>query len=184
MGRFEDRLWSDLVQQHGSELALAPRPAPRRRRTPPALLTGGAAGVLGTATVLALTLDATTSTPAFAVTNNSDGTVTVTIHDIAGVGAANAELARLGVRATAVPAVSGCTAPVTREPEYRFAGALRPNAASYAVTIKPGAIPRGDTLVLAARQLSTDRVELGAMLVRGSAPACSGEAVGSLHPEP
>lgn len=184
MGRFEDRLWSDLVQQHGAGLALAQRPAPRRRRTRPALLTGGAVGVLGTATALAFALAATTSTPAFAVTNNSDGTVTVTIHDIAGVAGANAELARLGVRASAVPAVSGCTAPVTREPEYRFAGALRPDPASYAVTIKPSAIPRGDTLVLAAKELSTNRVELGVMLVRGPAPACSGEAVGNVHPEP
>jgi hypothetical protein len=181
MSTFEDQLWADLVREYAAELALVQRPAQRRRRKRPVLITGGALGLAGTATALAFALAATSGTPAFAVTSNSDGSVTVTLHDIAGVAGANAELSKLGVRARAVHAVAGCTAPADRVPVYHFAGAVRPAATPYGVTIAPNAIPQSDTLVLAARELSNDHVELGVMLVRGAAPACSAQAVGSVH---
>jgi hypothetical protein len=39
MARFEDQLWSDLVQHHGAGVAVANPPPQRRTRA--ALLTGG-----------------------------------------------------------------------------------------------------------------------------------------------
>ena len=180
---FEDRLWRDLVRDHGAHLATPRRISSTTRNRRPLLLGGGAVSVAGAATVLALVLTATTSTPAYAVSNNSDGTITVTIHDIAGVAGANAQLARLGVRARAVPAVVNCPTAVSRVPEYEWAGkALRPAPASSAVTLRPSEIPNGDTLVLAAREISHDHVELGVMMVRGQAPGCSDQADASVHP--
>lgn len=42
--------------------------------------------------------DATSATaPAFAVTDNHDGTATITLHEIAAIGALNARLAQLGI---------------------------------------------------------------------------------------
>jgi hypothetical protein len=143
MGRFEDRLWSDLVQEHGVELAVAQWRAPQGHRTRPVLLTGGALGVVRAATALALTLAASSSTPAFAVTDNSDA-------NRHGDNPRHCQrdrrqfpkLARLEVGARAVPAVSGCTATVRPEPEYHSVGALRADPHSSAVTIKPSAIPQ------------------------------------------
>ena len=136
--------------------------------------------MLGAATALALALTATNSAPAFAVARNADGTVTVTIHDVAGVGGANTLLAALDVSVRAVPAVRGCPAPAGRQPESLFADrALRLDPASSSVTIVPSAIPAGDTLVLAATETSSDHVALGVTLVRGPAPACSDQALRS-----
>jgi hypothetical protein len=179
---FEDRLWRDLVRDHGGHLATLRRPGSTTRNKRPLLL-GGAVSVAGAATVGALVLSATTSTPAYAVSSNSDGTITVTIHDIAGVAGANAQLARLGVRARAVPAVANCPTAVSRVPEYEWAGkAWRPAPASFAVTLTPSEIPSGETLVLAAREISHDHVELGVMMVHGQAPGCSDQADASVHP--
>ena len=181
---FEDRLWRDLVRDHGADLATVRRYDSTTRSKRPLLLGGGAVSLVGAASLLALALTATTSAPAYAVTNNLDGTVTVTIRDIAGVTGANVQLARLGVRARAVPAVVNCSTTAARIPAYQWAGkALRPDPASFAVTLRPSEIPNGDTLVLAARQISHDHVELGVMMVRGPAPACSSQADASIHPE-
>jgi len=90
----------------------------QRHRTRPVLLTGGASGAVVAASALALTL-AASSTPAFAVTVNSDATVTVTIHDLAGVaGEIRAAKARRWGEGRA--GVSGCTATVRPEPEYHL----------------------------------------------------------------
>jgi len=180
---FEDRLWRDLVRDHAADLASLRRHASTTRSKRPLLLGGGAMSAGGAATVVALVLTATTSTPAYAVRNNSDGTITVTIHDIAGVAGANAQLARLGVRARAVPTVANCPTAVSRVPEYEWAAkALRPAPASSAVTLTPGEIPYGETLVLASREISHDHVELGVMMVHGQAPSCSNQADASVRP--
>ena len=182
-GSFEDRLWGDLVQNHGMQLANVQRPSDTTTRSKRPMLLGGALSIAAAATLLALVLTAATTTPAYAVTTNSDGTITVTIHDIAGVSGANAQLARFGVRARAVPAVANCPTAVSRVPAYEWAStAMRPDPASSAVTLRPNQIPSGNTLVLAAREISHDHVELGVMMVHGGAPACSNQADASIKP--
>jgi hypothetical protein len=171
---FEDRLWSDLVRDHGAQLATTPGARTTTRSTRPLLLGAGAASVATAATVLALALSSG-PTPAYAVTSNSNGTVTVTIHDVAGVAGANAQLARLGVRARAVPAQSNCPPPPGRLPAAQWESALRPELGSHSITIVPSKIPAGDTLVLAARQTDA-HTALGAFMVRGPVPACSDQA--------
>jgi hypothetical protein len=174
MATFEDQLWTDLLSEHGTELAGASRSATRRSRAKPILVTAGTFGVVGAATAVALTLTATASPPAYAVTANPDGTVSVTINEIVGVSGANAELARLHVRAKAVLETADCTANPPQVPTKVFGGgALQGNPVD-GVTIIPDAIPVGDTLMLVAKT-SGNAGALTAIIVRGPAPSCSPE---------
>lgn len=175
MGSFEDQLWTDLEREHGPTLAFAQRAAPPRGRGRPAVLTAlGAFGLVGVATALAVTLTATGASPAFAVTQNGDGSVTVTIGQIEGVTGANAELARLGVRARAVTAEPHCASTLVPVNHVIGGGALRPGPGQDAITVLPSAIPPSDTLVLVAEQVSGNRTALAAIMVNGPAPTCYG----------
>lgn len=173
MATFEDQLWTDLLGEHGTELAGASRSAARRSRTKPILVTAGTFGVVGVATAVALTLTATVGPPAYAVTANSDGTVSVTINQIVGVSGANAELARLHVRAKAVPENDDCTANPPLVPTRVFGGGALRGMPVDGVTIIPDAIPAGDTLMLVAKTSGNAGV-LAAIMVVGPAPSCFG----------
>ena len=110
MSKFEDRLWRELVRRHGADLAQMTRPAAKRaRRARPRLLAGTSLALAGVVAALALVLSAASSPPAFAVSRNPDGTVTVTIHQITAIPRANARLAGLGIRARLVEVAPGCT---------------------------------------------------------------------------
>src|SRR5581483_4437234 len=80
MTNFADQLFDDLMREHGPALArTGPAAHPRRpittRRT---LLAGG--GTLAVAGAIAGTLVTGTGTPAYAVTKNPDGTITLAVH--------------------------------------------------------------------------------------------------------
>jgi len=184
---FEDNLWRELVREHHAEHA-HPGPAttsgPARRLR----LAGASLGLAGVATAAALALTAGTAAPAFAVTSNPNGTVTVTINDIAGIAGANAELAALRVRARAVPIVQGCAAALLPIPKVLPDGSPPPSIDStpqsglpQSITFEPTEIPEGDTLVLAAKQSakgSANGVQMLDAIVQGSAPACVAPATG------
>jgi hypothetical protein len=122
MTKFADNLWQDLVQEHGATLAHAARPGPGRahRLRRPRVLAGGTLALAGAGTALALVLGAVCSTPAWAVTTGSDGSVQVTINQLSALPQANAKLAAMGTHeqvtlsmASGAAAVSG---PVTCTP--------------------------------------------------------------------
>jgi hypothetical protein len=178
MSTFEDNLWDELVREHQAEYVhpvRATTSGPARRR----LLVGMSLGLAGAATATALALTAGTVAPAFAVTSNPNGTVTVTISQIAGISGANTELAALGVRATAIPIVQGCTAALQRLPKAASGGILsQPSSGPLqSITIEPSAIPAGDTVVLAAAQ-NAGAVQMTDAVVQGVAPACVAPALG------
>ena len=111
MSRFKDRLWRELLREHGADLAKMTRPAARRgRRARPRVLAGTTAGLAGVGIVLALALSAASSSPAFAVTPIRDGTVQVVIKRLSGISGANMKLASLGIRARIVEVLAGCKA--------------------------------------------------------------------------
>jgi hypothetical protein len=99
MTKFADNLWRDLAREHGPALAHADRPEPGRapllRR--PRVLAGSTLALAGAGTALALGLTATGSTPAFAVTTNSDGSVLVQINQNTDLPQANAKLTAMGI---------------------------------------------------------------------------------------
>ena len=180
MSTFEDRLWAQLVDEHQHGLRTAgPQTSPIRhgRRRRPALITGTALATAAAATAAILALSASTSTPpAYAVTTNGDGTVTVTLNDISAITALNAELARDGVNARAVPMTASCPAyaPLVTMP----AGT---DPSTYTMTIVPSQIPAGYTAVLAAGQTASGRVELLQGAVLPPVPACVNSTPRPIH---
>jgi hypothetical protein len=122
MTKFTDNLWHDLASEHGPTLALADRPEPGRasllRR--PRVLAGSTLGLAGIGTALVLVLGAASSTPAYAVTTNGDGSVLVTINQNSALPQANAKLTAMGIHEQiSIQMASGAAAargPVTCTP--------------------------------------------------------------------
>lgn len=99
MTKFTENLWRDLEREHGPSLAHADRPEPGRapllRR--PRVLAGSTLALAAAGTALALTLTATGSTPAFAVTKAGDGSVLVTLNQEQNLPQVNAKLTAMGI---------------------------------------------------------------------------------------
>ncbi|HTX32319.1 MAG TPA: hypothetical protein VMD09_13135 [Solirubrobacteraceae bacterium] len=141
MSEFEDNLWLEVVREHGHELARARRPVRKHRRaTRPQLLAGTTVGLAVMATAAALLFGASTSPPAFAVTRNPDGTVTVNLRQRSGIAGANEKLAAMGVRAQI--AVDTKT-----PPELVCPGGTAPT-----ITFDPASIPSGEEVVISPDQ--------------------------------
>jgi hypothetical protein len=178
MSKFEDRLWSELVLDHGPQLAAMTRiEIPHRPRRGPAAI--GAVALAGTIAAVALTATTGTSpSVAYAVSQSSDGTVSVTLNEITGVSGANAQLAKLHVKVRVATVEAGCTAKgqIVLIPPATVSNLVRP--LKQGVTIQPNLIPAGDTLVISARQIGP-AVGMSYGLYRGPAPSCVG--VGDSH---
>jgi hypothetical protein len=135
--------------------------------------------VTATVGVLAITVAGSPS-PAFAVTDNHDGTVTLTIRELGNPAVVNAKLAQLGVRARVVPLQRGC--PISLNMDARY---LRPSTApwseypstngpvgNWTVGILPARIPVGYTLVFGLDQ-TPHGWEMADAIVAGTGPNCS-----------
>jgi hypothetical protein len=94
MTKFTDHLWNDLAREHGPALAQAGRPSRFRR---PRVIASSTLALAGAGTALGLVLTATSAAPAFAVTQNSDGSVLVTVSQTQDIEQANAKLASMGI---------------------------------------------------------------------------------------
>jgi hypothetical protein len=120
MTRFTDNLWRDLAQEHGPALERAADPGPRRARRP-RVLAGSTLALAGAGAAIALVLTSASGTPAFAVTENGDGSVLVTLSQTQALPQANHKLADMGLHEGIVihmdsgPAV--VSGPVTCTPE-------------------------------------------------------------------
>ena len=176
MSTFEDRLWSQLVREHGDQMQLPPRTAQRSRRRP-GLITGTALATAATAAAAAVIFTATTSTPAYAVSRNSDGTVTVTLGDVAAITALNTELVRDGIAARAVPLTADC--PIHGFPNPMPAGT---NPSTYTITIVPADIPAGYTAVLAVGENASGQIALAQGAFPSPVPVCFNSTPIALHP--
>jgi hypothetical protein len=134
MTKFADQLFDDLMREHGSTLTNARPPAPRGHiATRRALLAVGGGGVAVAAAAGVLVATAGTDpathsgqvaagkTPAYAVTNNPNGTVTLAVYQKDGIAGANAKLHELGDSQVYVvpvgPAARAC--PRCRRPPRR-----------------------------------------------------------------
>lgn len=188
MNRFEDQLWSELMHEHGEEVRGAPQATAalaasvtatssaiargplRRGPRHPALLTGTALSSAGLASAIVLALSATGSPPAYAVTENSDGTVTVTLRDLSAIPALNAKFAQEGINVKAVPLTADC--PTTAPIQSLAAHPAGASGGTWAITINPGQIPRGDAGVLAARDAGSQNVEMVLGATPSPAPSC------------
>jgi hypothetical protein len=159
MTEFEDGLWTRLVEEHdadGVSLTVVPE-----RRAPRRLLVGG--GATATAAIAAAAVVAFSATggatPAYAMTQNADGSYTFTINDLATAAPElNAKFKQLGIDETVVTASASCPATTNIEDELQ----LNPEASmSDSWTFKPGAPSDwGDqyTGVIGAEQLPDGQI--------------------------
>ena len=152
MTKFADQLFDDLMREHGPALARTRPPAPRRhiatRRT---LLAAGTACAAVAATAGALV--ASGGTPAYAVTTNPNGTVTLAVYQKSGIAGANARLRQLGDgQVVVVPVKAGCPSlgslPAPAVPLRGHIPTQTTSSRDGSVTVKAKGIPAGDILVV------------------------------------
>jgi hypothetical protein len=156
-----------LSREHADRMHL-PATTTRTPRRRPALITGTALATAGVVAAIALAITASTSAPpAYAVTSNRDGSVTVTLNDISAITGLNAELAGDGLRAKAIPLTADC--PTQRFPNAMPAGT---NPSTYTITIVPADIPAGYTPIVAASQNSSGEVQLAQGAWPSPGPSC------------
>ena len=179
MTEFEDNLWREVERTYGSELSDAPDPLRQRSRLRVPVLAGTSLGVVGGSVAAVIVLTASSS-PAFAVTRHSDGTVSVVIRRMEGIAGANRRLQVLGIRARAVRVSGVCTAAPPQALAQVTVATVRGRRVDWvgaatsrmAQRIRPAQIPSGRTLVIPA-------VPGGALVrlvhgraVSGRVPAC------------
>jgi hypothetical protein len=177
MTKFSDQLFDDLMREHGPALAHTRAPAhPKRQITArQALLAGG--GTVAVTAAIAGTLVATSGAPAYAVTKNPDGTITLAVYQTSGIAGANARLRQLGDKQVVVvpikpgcpslgslpaPAVSGRGHRITTETGISHNGT---------VTVNAQGIPAGDILVVGVQASGHGSVGAAA-LTSPPAPSC------------
>ena len=170
MTKFADQLFDDLMREHGSTLTNARPPAPRRHvATRRALLAvgGGGVAVAAAAGVLVATAGGSApghgatvaggTTPAYALTTHSNGTITLAVYQKSGIAAANAKLHELGdSQVYVVPVEAGCPS-ISSLPAPAVPAKLNLTLQSSAsvggsVTVSAQGIPAGDILVVGFRQ--------------------------------
>ncbi|HEX4832317.1 MAG TPA: hypothetical protein VH478_14635 [Trebonia sp.] len=173
MSRFENQLFDDLMREHGPSLAGATRPARDGHRPRPALAVAGVAGlaIAGTAAGLLATGG---GTPAYAVTKNPDGTITLAVHQSSGIAGANARLHQLGAKqVVVVPAKPGCPqlAPPAHPAGHPALAAQ--TAGDGTVTVDAQSLPGGDIVVIGVSTSGQASLTVGGV-TSPPAPACVG----------
>jgi hypothetical protein len=177
MTKFSDQLLDDLMHEHGPALARTRPPAPPERRVTArrTLLAGG--GTLAVAAAIAGTLVARSPDPAYAVTKNPDGTITLAVYQTSGIAGANARLRQLGdQQVVVVPVEPGCPGPGSLPaPAVPGRGHRITTGISVSrhgpVTVNAHGIPAGDILVVGV-QTSGHSSLAGAVLASPPAPSC------------
>ncbi len=179
MSRYTERLWRELVQDHGAQLAGISRSARHGRMARPRLLAGTTVGLAGVGTAVALLLGAASSSPAFAVTRGHDGTVRVVIWRIDALHSVNARLAQLGLRARFVQVAPGCAVPAPAAVAHLFARREQVHVGSVSVVrglvharFDPRQIPAGKTLVMTAWRQGHEVKAGSGHVVLGAVPTC------------
>ena len=197
MTKFADQLFDDLMREHGSTLTSARPPSPRGHvATRRALLAvgGGGVAVAAAAGVLVATAGANPAahggqaagkTPAYAVTNNPNGTVTLAVYQKDGIAGANAKLHELGdSQVYVVPVGAGCpsmsslpapAASLNGKHLKVQSSVTIGGTAGRSVTVNAKGIPAGDILVVAVETTRSGNTttSLGAgKLTTAPAPSC------------
>jgi hypothetical protein len=175
MTKFADQLYADLMREHGSTLAHTRPPEASRRHIAPrrVLLASGAAGLAAAATTGALL--ASGGTPAYALTTNPNGTVTLAVYQALGIAQANARLNQLGDNVVVVPVQPGCPS-INSLP----APAVLPNgqisvggsvSRDGSITVNAHGVPDGDIIVVGV-EVTAHGGQTAARLTSPPAPSC------------
>lgn len=174
MTRFADQLYDDLMRDHGPALADTRPPAARRplasRRV---VLAAGTGGLAVAAT--AGSLVAVGGSPAYALTTNQDGSISLAVYQEPGIAQANAELQSIGARVVVVPVRAGCPSISTvRKPTVPVQGKLRVQGSvgrDGKVTVHADGVPRGD-VILVATEVSGKLRQTASVVTSQPTPSC------------
>jgi hypothetical protein len=108
----------------------------------------------------------TSTAPAYALTHNPDGSITVTLHDLTtGIPQLNAKFKQMGINETVIPVEANCTT---------LGLVAGPGSMDESVTLSPGHanLSPGDVGVLAAEELPDGQIAIGIGATRPPLPAC------------
>ena len=181
MTGIDDTIWRHLVDHHDAHTAQLPAEHPQRHRS---TIAAGATAVATAAAAATVLLTIPTAQPAYALSRHSDGSVTVTIHDVAhAISSLNAKFAELGIKETVVPVRSNCSTPhqsLMNDPMFAYAGA----SPQTTLTFGPGRkhLAPGYTGVIAAEQLANGRVALAVEAVKPPVPTCFPTTIYTITP--
>jgi hypothetical protein len=197
MNKFQDRLLTDLLTEYQPTLDALHRQATPERRgaNRPLWIAAGVLGLTGAITVGLVAFGG--GTPAFAVTEDDKGDVTVTLRDESGIDGANEELRKRGMPAVVVPVRPGCvdigTLPVDTGPGGKGRGrgpvtAEATTADNGSVTFSARNVPPGNTAVVTVEKSPPGKLVLSMTLVKGTPPNCvslptPGPGQGETHEE-
>jgi hypothetical protein len=177
MTKFEDQLFVDLMREHGSTLEAIEPPAATRRymASRRVLLATGAGGLAVAATASALVVASGGGTPAYALTTNHDGTVTLAVYQESGITQANAKLRQLGDNVVVVPVGAGCPSITSlRAPAVQPSNPISVQASGSvggAITVNAHGVPAGDVIVVAA-ETSAQGSQTQSVLTSPPTPSC------------
>ncbi|HEX8867726.1 MAG TPA: hypothetical protein VF821_18855 [Lentzea sp.] len=173
MSKFEDNLWAQLERDHAPELreSVAAR---RRKNTARWLVAAAVAAVLGTAAAIAPAYFGGTP-PAYAVTYNPDGSVTVKVREIEQFDEVTAKLRERGIPVVAVPLRKDCR---TKGRKINPPGDPMFDVVKFesidqelAITIRLDRIPANGTVVLASGWVDLPMIKSG-MYASDDLPDC------------
>jgi hypothetical protein len=112
--RYEDALWDQIVDNHHDELADLRMPPPPPRRRPKTLVGATVLTAAGAGAAVIVISASSTTAPAYAVTRNPNGSVSVTLRRLSAIADVNARLHALGVRAVVTRTGSECSSVPTK----------------------------------------------------------------------
>ncbi|HEY6497273.1 MAG TPA: hypothetical protein VIZ43_28690 [Trebonia sp.] len=194
MTKFSDQLFDDLIQEHGPQLAATRVPAaPKRRVAHPVRLSAVGGGIAAVAAAVGL-LTAGGASPAYAVTSNANGSVSLDVYNQSGIAGANQALQKMGDgRVVLVADQTICRSinslpKAPGAPKIRVSGFAKEQANGKYLSVVPGSftvyahdIPKGDTLAVVVENLAfvkqskivkTVTAVVATRLTRGPVPSC------------
>jgi hypothetical protein len=153
-----------------------PRRAPRR---PLRLAAAGSTALAAVAAGVVLTISATTgASPAYALTQNADGSITISLDNLTtGISQLNARLQQMGIDYTVIPVTADC--PTSTPVLSVGTGSL-----SEKITIgTKNTEPAGINGYLAAEQLPNGQIAIGIGGMKTPLPKCFGPGILITQPE-
>jgi hypothetical protein len=173
MTKFEDRLFHELMRDHGTELSAQQAARKTRAIARPVWLSSGVIAAAG-ASAVGLVMFGSGATPAFAVTQNDNGTATIALHQMSGITGANAKLHSLGDNVIIVPVRPGCE-PISSLPlppgSGHVSGSGSENVETGAITVNVTGLPAGDIVVVAASH-KRNTYQMATVVTTPPAPSC------------
>jgi hypothetical protein len=173
MTKFEDQLFADLMTEYRPVLDRMSAHKPAHRVAPRvAWLTGAATAVAAGAAAAAVMLAG--GSPAYAVTQNPDGTVTLSVTSKAGVQPLNARLRVLGDPVVVVPTGPDCPSISSLPHPDLGPGKMVSGKSSDingSLTIDVQGVPAGDTAIVVLNT-TPGGTGMATSIISGPVPSC------------